>query len=170
MILSLDEAKVFNPKVTQEWLDGIESTIRNVSGNNFQNHNVRLRNISFDGASIRSNETTVGFMAGQTIQVSNSVHNDGLFVIGDASEKSLIVENHTFLNINVTGAFATLVSYPPDILSGVIELLRYDARMTDKIGIKSEKISRWSVTYSDMESRYPSTLLEFISNRKKLRW
>jgi len=170
MIISLEEAKIFNPKVTQEWLDGIESTIREVTNNNFQRRAVRLKDVTLKNDTVTSQSRFIGFKQGQTIQVSDSIYNDGLYVVKDVSKNSLTVAGHIFTNADILGAFVTLVIYPPDIVSGVIEMLRYDDKMVDKVGVKSEKISRYSVTYAELQGRYPDSLLSFLDTHMRLRW
>ena len=69
----------------------------------------------------------------------------------------------------------TLVEYPADILSGVVKLLKYDAKMGDKLGLKSESVSRMSKTYYDVNASeniegYPAALMSFLDKYKELRW
>ncbi|WP_250320431.1 hypothetical protein [Streptococcus lutetiensis] len=74
-----------------------------------------------------------------------------------------------------TRAILTKISYPADVLAGVKKLIKYDSKMAGKIGVKSESISRHSVTYYDVtaaesQEGYPATLLGFLKKYKKLRW
>lgn len=72
-------------------------------------------------------------------------------------------------------AFLTKIEYPADILSGVRKLLTYDAKMRDKVGLKSKTVSRMSETYYDQNSGesvngYPAALMSFINKYKLLKW
>ena len=46
----------------------------------------------------------------------------------------------------VDSNMVTKVVYPEDIQVGIINLLKYEVDMRDKVGIKSESLSRHSVT------------------------
>ena len=48
MIITLDKAKEFNPKITQEELDGIEKSIRKETNNPFQNLAARFHQLIFE--------------------------------------------------------------------------------------------------------------------------
>ena len=69
----------------------------------------------------------------------------------------------------------TKVVYPEDIKVGIINLLKYEVEMRDKVGIKSETISRHSVTYFDSDANnqvmgYPVSLLGFLKPYMKARF
>jgi hypothetical protein len=69
----------------------------------------------------------------------------------------------------------TKVEYPADVKLGVVNLLKWDFGNRDKVGIKSETISRHSVTYFDIDSSnqvmgYPVSLLGFLESYKKARF
>lgn len=177
MIISLDDAQKIYPDVTQEDLNGIEKAIRTLTNNPFQNRRVRFKQIRFE------NETTIavlddiqGLRAEDTIQVSGSKWNDGLYVV-DAIDGQLInLEGNPRLFMGTDpAAFLTKVEYPADILSGVRKLLTYDAKMRDKVGLKSKTVSRMSETYYDQNSGesvngYPAALMSFINKYKLLKW
>ena len=65
--------------------------------------------------------------------------------------------------------------YPEDIQVGIINLLKYEVDMRDKVGIKSESLSRHSVTYVDYDANnqvmgYPVSLLGFLKPYMKARF
>jgi hypothetical protein len=69
----------------------------------------------------------------------------------------------------------TLIKYPDDIAKGVKKLIAYDKKMSSKIGIKSESISRMNTTYYDVNASenidgYPAALLSFLNKYEKMRW
>lgn len=177
MIISLEEAKKVHPEVTQTDLDGIETMIRALTHNNFQKFNIRVRRgIRFEGNTISTTDSLFGFKEGNTIQVSSSIYYDGLYVIKSIENQKITIEGDTDFPAHASStAFVTLIDYPADILLGVIKLLKYDAKMAKKIGIKSETISRWRVDYYDLNSTdssegYPIALMKFVNKYKKLRW
>lgn len=177
MIISLDDAKKIYPDATREDLDGIEKSIRMLTNNPFQNRKVRFKQIRFE------NETTIavlgdiqGLRAEDTIQVSGSKWNDGLYVVNAIDGQLINLEGNPRLFTGTdSDAFLTKIEYPTDILSGVRKLLTYDAKMRDKVGLKSKTVSRMSETYYDQNSGesvngYPAALMSFINKYKLLKW
>lgn len=176
MIISLEEAQKIYAEVTQEDLDGIETAIRQMTNNPFQNRKARFHELRFDGETTATvNQNVEGLRKGDTIQVSGSKWNDGLYVIKDIEENSLTFEEARFFTGGDRQAFITKIEYPPDIVAGVKKLLKYDAKMTDKIGLKSETVSRMSKTYYDQNSTetvngYPAALMSFINKHRLMKW
>lgn len=167
MIISVqDVRKYITTDLTDEVLEGklqaLESAIRKYTNNNFQNRNKRVitniinGNLNLDGYQYIAN--------GDTIQITQSEYNDGLYVLSDSL--SLYDEE------NVT---VTKIEYPPDIIMGAINLLDWDINKRDKVGIASESISRHSVTYFDMTGdnsliSYPKSLVGFLKPYMKARF
>lgn len=176
MIITLEKAKEVNKDVTQEDLDGIEVAIRELTNNNFQNRHVRLSgNIVFAKDTIASHDEMIGFVHEKTIQVSDSKYNDGLYTIKEVVDQIITIDQDTLLPCSIREAFVTLVEYPADIVAGVKKLLAYDAKMGHKLGIKSETISRWTVSYYDQNASesvngYPAAMMSFISKYRKVKW
>ena len=177
MIITLTKAKKLNKDITQEDLDGIEVAIRELTHNNFQNRNVRVNgNVRFEGKALICQGDLIGFVVGKTVQVSNSKYNDGLYVITAVTHDTITVTTETdFITASVREAVVTLIEYPADIIAGVNKILKYDAKMGLKFGVKSETISRWTTSYFDQNSSesvngYPAALMSFINKYRKLRW
>lgn len=188
MIITLDEAQKINPSLTQETLDGLEQSIRALTHNKFQNLNIRFYQFKVTNENTLEFNDTLSFLrVGETIEISNTWSqtgsglnqdmgvNDGLFVIEEITDKTIKLKDAELFNGSFQSAFITKISYPLDILTGVKKLLKYDATMADKLGIKSESISRMSITYYDVTSNetvsgYPATLFSFLSKYKKMRW
>ena len=68
-----------------------------------------------------------------------------------------------------------MVEYPIDVQMGIINLMKWEVTSRDKVGIKSETLSRHSVTYYDQDKNnqsmgYPVTLLGFLEPYKKARF
>ncbi|MGM0228694.1 hypothetical protein IGJ28_000755 [Enterococcus sp. AZ091] len=176
MIISLEEAQVIYPDITQAYLDGIEQSIRAETNNNFQNQTIRFLGIDFISDNMIVVDELEGLSVGDTIQVSGSKWNNGLYVITGIDDNVLTVQDNARL---FTGhdeaAFITKIEYPSDILLGVMKLLKYDAKTANTIGLKSKTVSRMSETYFDQNSAemiagYPAALMSFIDKYRKMRW
>ena len=175
MIITLENAKFLNPKVTQSWLDGIESAIRELTNNNFQVPAMRVQGLEFYDGKIVLKKGNIGLKENDTIQVSGSAVNDGVYTIKNVENNALILDNDIVIARDEPLSCVTFVRYPSDIKLGVEKLLEYDAKMGHKIGIKSEMLSRHSVSYFDQNASesiagYPAALMKFLENHRKLRW
>lgn len=175
MIISLDEALKLDATATQETCDGLETMVRKLTNNNFQLIKFRLRDLKLSENTIKSSNGRVDvFRPGDTIEINGTDYNDGLYVVESVSDGVITVYGDFIAEIS-SGAIATKINYPADVLAGVKKLIAYDAKMRDKAGIKSETIARWSVTYYDVTATessegYPVSLLGFLNKYKKLRW
>jgi hypothetical protein len=176
MILSVEEAKNFLPELStvsdnllKQKLDAVEIMVRKYTNNNFQNRNIRFL---ADSVGTILNGSSPFLVEGDTIQVSDSRVNDGLYVLKSVSDGSVVVDKPLF---TVGHNLVTKVEYPADVKLGIINLLKWDVANRDKVGIKSETISRHSVTYFDLDSSnqvmgYPVSLLGFLESYKKARF
>lgn len=176
MILSVAEAKNFLPELStmsddllKQKLDAVEIMVRKYTNNNFQNRNIRFL---ADSVGTILNGSSPFLVEGDTIQVSDSRVNDGLYVLKSVSDDSVVVDKPLF---TVGHNLVTKVEYPADVKLGIINLLKWDVANRDKVGIKSETISRHSVTYFDLDSSnqvmgYPVSLLGFLESYKKARF
>ncbi|APD22490.1 Uncharacterised protein [Streptococcus pneumoniae] len=175
MIISLDEALKLDATATQETCDGLETMVRKLTNNNFQLIKFRLRDLKLSENTIKSSNGRMDvFRPGDTIEINGTDYNDGLYVVESVSDGVITVYGDFIAEIN-SGAIATKINYPADVLAGVKKLIAYDVKMRDKVGIKSETIARWSVTYYDVTATessegYPVSLLGFLNKYKKLRW
>jgi hypothetical protein len=109
---------------------------------------------------------------GDTVQVTESDVNDGLYLVSEIGEDSITVDKDLW---EVAHNLVTKVEYPVDIRMGVINLLKWEVTHRDKVGIKQETISRHSVTYYDQDAGnqvmgYPVSLLGFLELYKKARF
>jgi hypothetical protein len=176
MILSVTEAKTFLPELSsvsddllQQKLDAMEVMVRKYTNNNFQNRNIRFL---ADSVGTILNGTSPFLVKGDTVQISESRVNDGLYVLTDVSEGSCVVDRPMF---TVDHNLVTKVEYPADVKLGIVNLLKWDFGNREKVGVKSETISRHSVTYFDLDNSnqvmgYPVSLLGFLESYKKARF
>ncbi|WP_242954808.1 hypothetical protein [Clostridium massiliodielmoense] len=183
MILSLEEAKkILKIKDDSQnfelelKLKALETMIRNKTNNKFLDSRVRVSNhLFFNEANTITgvNFKALGFRKGNTIDIDDSIQNNGVYEVLEVSETYIKVKED--IQEEECNCLITKINYPSDIKLGVIKLLQYDNKMADKIGIKQETIARVSTTYFDMNSNesvegYPAALLKFLDKYKKLRW
>ena len=155
--------------IIQKKLDAVELLIRKYTNNNFQNRNIRFL-ASSEGAIL--NGVSPFLKVGDTIQITESGVNDGLYTVIDLGVDSVTVDRPLFA---VDHNLVTKVEYPVDVQVRVINLMRWEIGNRNKVGIKSETLSRHSVTYYDQDSNnqvmgYPVTLLGFLEPYKKARF
>nr|DAM13500.1 MAG TPA: head to tail adaptor [Caudoviricetes sp.] len=157
-------------------LKSFEPMIRNYTNNKFLDTRVRVKgNFLFENNKIMGASFDLeGFRVGNTIEVVGSPLNDGLYTTTEVDSNSITMD-HTLEYEQSLQVMITKVVYPFDIVDGVINLIKYDLKMGDKLGIKSESISRMSTTYYDVNSAesiegYPASLMKFLNKYKKLRW
>ena len=176
MIISLGDARAIDDSITQDDLDALEAACRSLTNNNFQNRHIRFKEIELVGENlIAVKDPIVGIKTGDTIEVNYSHYNDGLHVIESIDGKQIKVQGTPFFVANTGGAMLTLVQYPADVTRGIKKLIEYDKKMASKIGIKSESISRMSITYYDVNASenvdgYPASLVSFLTKYEKMRW
>ena len=171
MIITVEELRSVSElsSISDEQLtvmcEGIEDFIRQYTNNNFI-----VKNVTFNTPSLNGKLDTVSplFKVGDTVLISNSKYNNGVYVITNTDgtlDKELFDDDNNKI---------TLVKYPQAIKSGVIKLLQYQVKTTEKLGIASETISRHIVTYSqptsDCIGGYPSYLMSFLTPYMKARF
>jgi len=139
----------------KEKLSALESLIRARTNNNFQKRNRRCAADVENGAFFFDLPI---FKEGDTIEISESKYNNGLYVVGDYEDTDLVDE---------IGVIATKIYYPPDVQMGVIDCLKWilknelqNSGDKTQAPISSETISRHSVSYASdsTESDIDSTL------------
>lgn len=157
-----------NDQVLEMKLQALELMVRKYTNNNFQNRNVRFECAS----NIQILDIQTPFLkVGDTVQISQSLYNDGLYVVNDTSngitlDKPLFDEGKMLV---------TKIEYPSDVVMGVVELMKWEMNNRSKVGIASETISRHSVTYFNMDGDnsimgYPKSLMGFLRPYMKARF
>ena len=151
-------------------LQAVELMIRGYTNNSFHAHGFgRLADIV--GGNFTLDETAP-YEAGDTVHVSGSAMNEGLFTVKETAEDSFKVNEKTYDEIDV---FVCKVEYPMDVKIGVVNLMKWDLNNRDKAGVASETISRHSVTYRDetetnFTNGYPTSLMGFLKPYVKARF
>lgn len=150
-------------------LEAIERMIRAYTNNNFQNRNVRF---VAESRGDRLLGTSAFLRAGDTIQITQSKVNDGLYVIVEMTGDVIRVNKDLF---HVSENLVTKIEYPPDVIEGALNLLKWEVENRKKAGIQSETLSRHSVTYitqdaSNQVMGYPAMLMGFLKPYMKARF
>lgn len=175
MIISVEDAKKYiettvDDSVLEAKLQALELLIRKYTNNNFQKRAYR-RTADIVGSSFIV-EALTPFREGDTVQISESEFNEGLFTVTDVTDSTFTVKEDIVDEKNV---LVTKVAYPLDVKMGVVNMLKWDLENRDKVGIQSETISRHSVTYFNMDGDnssmgYPKSLLGFLKPYMKARF
>lgn len=147
-------------------LEAIEAVIRKYTNNNFQQRGVRFEGNS-SGTKVYGNPQY--FSVGDTVQISGSIVNDGLYKVTTVDAESIQLDG--FLQTTDYN-LVTKVKYPLDVVQCAVDLYTWKNTHGDKIGIKSETLSRHSVTYEDSTTLfmgYPVGILNGLNLYKKAR-
>ena len=148
-------------------LEAIEAVIRAYTNNRFQARGVRLCGPS-QGRMVYG--PPLFFAAGDTVQITSDWGvNDGLYQVENVAADGLQLD----CDLQPVGKnLVTLVRYPADVVQCAVDLYRWRQDRGDKVGIKSETISRHSVTYEDSATLYmgyPVGILNGLKLHKKAR-
>ncbi len=148
-------------KALQKKLNAVEHLIRSYTNNNFQNRFVRFQGKSLGN---RVFGHSPFLRVGDTVQISQSMVNDGIYVITEIADTFIRLDTELFeTELNLI----TKVEYPADVQAGVIDLMVWETKNRQKVGIKSETLSRHSISYYDQDANnqvmgYPVALLGFL--------
>lgn len=152
-------------------LRAIEKAIRKYTNNNFMD--IKFRTYGKIKDNLIHLNAYPYFQEKDNIQISHSL-NDGVYTIKAINQGQISI-NEDIKLFNCGNVMITKVVYPEDIQEGVINMLKWDFGLRNKLGIKSETISRHSVTYFDMDTNntlkgYPISLLGFLEDYVKARF
>ena len=175
MIISAEKAKELI-SFPESWTDekikmkllAVEQTIRAYTNNNFQDRDCRIE--AFIRGGVVLSESLIPFDADDTIQISESALNKGLFTVSAVTDDTTFMVNEDTKDEN--HVLATKVVYPADVIDCCINLMEWEINNRGKVGIKSETLSRHSVTYEDsaaMFRGYPKGILSAVSHYRKVR-
>ena len=176
MIISVEKAKslISFPNWSDEKIEmklkAVEQTIRAYTNNNFQNRGIRVQ--ADIAAGVFMSESLIPFAAGDTVQVSESRFNSGLFTVSEVSnDTTFTVEEDTRDEDDV---LVTKVEYPADVVACAVNLMEWEVNNRAKVGVQSETLSRHSVTYFNMDGvnnvmGYPASLLGCLKPYRKAR-
>lgn len=176
MIISVEKIKElinFNgwtdEKIRMKLL-AVEQTIRAYTNNNFQDRGYRVQ--ACIRAGVFMSESLIPFSVGDTVQVSESRLNGGLFTVSaETDDLTFTVSEETRDEDDV---LVTKIVYPADVVACAVNLMEWEVNNRGKVGIQSETLSRHSVTYFNMDGAnntmgYPSSLLGCLKAYRKAR-
>lgn len=165
MIVTVEEALDYigmdiQPERLEKKIRAAESVVRAYTNNNFQQREVQFEAQVVNGI-IQFRHAYL--QKGDNLQISKSV-NAGMYTVVDVTANSTLVDLPLYDSVR---NLFTKVVYPPAVQDGVLNMLNWEYHSRDKVGIKSETISRHSVTYYDLDSSnqvmgYPVSLLGFL--------
>lgn len=177
MIISVEDLKKYistdvQDEVLEAKLQALEILIRKYTNNNFQNRNFRFVCDASSTSGLMYASSL--FAVGDTVQVSNSALNDGLYTIANIDMEN----GHMGLSkalFDESKVLVTKIVYPMDVIMGVVNMMKWDLENRSKVGIQSETISRHSVTYFNMDGDnslvgYPKSLVGFLKPYMKARF
>lgn len=177
MLLTPEKLRSFiETDVTDEILEvklqALENLIRNYTHNNFQNRGYRTTADIVGG--FLYVEALCPFDAGDTVQISKSALNSGIYTVSSVDAYGCVFEVSRPLT-DEKDVLVTKVSYPPDVVLGVVNMMKWELENREKVGIQSETISRHSVTYFNMDGDnsvmgFPKSLLGFLKPYMKARF
>ncbi len=169
-IIALPEFANMDEAELQRKLDAVEDMVRAYTYNNFQNRHIR-----FTGQSYKDKVygEPLYFHKGDTVQITHTDVNDGLYVLKEVTDDYVRVDRK--LENQECGVRVTKVEYPKAVQDGVLSMLKWEVANRENVGVKSETISRHSVTYYDQDANntvmgYPVSLLGFLQPYMKARW
>lgn len=174
MIISVKKAKslISFPNWTDEKIEmklkAVEQTIRAYTNNNFQNRGIRVQADIQDGLFV--SESLIPFDADDTVQISESRLNKGLFTVSAVTGDTTFMVDEDIKDEE--GVLVTKIEYPADVVNCCVELMEWAVNFAGKVGIKSETLSRHSVTYEDSSTMfmgYPASLLGCLKPYRKVR-
>ena len=151
-------------------LRAIEKSIRKYTNNNFMDVKFRYWGEIKDNQIVLNSKPLLS--AKENIQL-NHCFNNGVYSITAVENNKITTDAESLFDCGQV--MITKVVYSEDIQEGVIEMLKWDFGLRNKVGIKSETISRHSVTYFDMDKNnslkgYPASLLGFLEDYTKARF
>ena len=176
MIISVEEArnliddfKGWSDEKIQRKLKAIEQTIRAYTNNNFQKRAYRKTADIVSG--LFAVKEGVTFKVGDTVEVSESGFNAGLYTVASVTETSFTVEEEI---VDEAEVLVTKVEYPDDVIDCALNLMEWEIKNRAKVGIQSETLSRHSVTYFAQDANnqvmgYPVSLLGCLKAYRKCR-
>ena len=174
MIISVEEAKkhittTMEDSVLEDKLQALELAIRGWTNNNFQKKGFRYY---CPVVAQQLYVTRTIFDVGDTVQITDSTYNNGIYVIKEISDNMIALDKKL---VDEPLVKITKVEYPMDVQMGVLDMLKWKLENGDKVGVQSETISRHSVTYFNMDGDnsmmgYPKSLFGFLKPYHKARF
>lgn len=149
-------------------LEAVEQFIRAKTQNCFIVPGVKFTGIVQNGAIVGSH---VNVREGDRVEIHDGGINDGLYDV------LAVDEGITELDIPLVDdeiVTVRLVKYPSQIVFGALNLLKWDEKHRDRVGLQAETLSRHTVSYDvNADKRgngYPLGMLGFMKGYMKARF
>lgn len=141
-------------------INAIEQIVRSETNHSFQDTRIRFYAPVLDGVIQGTHQYIT---VGDNIQIGESV-NEGMYTVTAIESGTIEVDRPLH---PTSHNMITKVIYPDAVKMGALNMLKWDLENRSKVGIKSESLSRHSVTYYDMDAQnsaagYPVALLGFL--------
>lgn len=174
MIISVEKAKTLldlkgwtDAKIEMK-LKAIEQVIRKYTNNNFQDRGYRTKADIIDGGFMSTFDAP--FAVGDTVQITESIYSNGVYTIEEIDGNVFEVDAVNLKDEDCV--LVTKIVYPADVIDCCLNLLEWEKNNRAKVGIKSETLSRHSVTYFDQDASnqvmgYPVSLLGCLKAYRK---
>lgn len=184
MIISVEYARKYIKTELEDFeleakLQALELSIRKRTNNNFQNTGIRF---SCPIMATKLFLSTPFLKVGDTIQISQSIYSNGIFVIKSIEDGMIELDKPL---LDESTVLVTKVEYPMDVVMGAVNILKWQLKNeaansgdTSKKEIQSETLSRHSVTYvtdsteTDLDEEFgvPKKHIAFLKGYKKARF
>ena len=161
MIISVDELReyVTTDKTDKELtalLEALEISVRKRTNNNFQKRAFRHSADLIEGVFI--SDGTILFKQGETVQISRSKFNDGLYTIASVDNKTFTVNESVYDENNI---LVTKIEYPSDVVMGVVDIIKWKLKNEAENSNDKKKVCAYSLKH------YQDILLHMLLMRQK---
>ena len=175
MIITVEELRQYistdeGDQALEGRLQALELLIRGYTNNNFQVHGTgRIADVVGGTFMV---EVPPDYEVGDTVQISGSEKNNGLYTVKEMNGETFRVNERTRDEIDL---YVTRIEYPADVKMGVVNLLKWELNFRDKADIASESISRHTINYQALDAEntvhgYPAHLMGFLKPYMKARF
>jgi len=160
----------------------VTSDIHEYTNNYFQNYKTKVESSTFVfSASARTLTSDYdfaddyGYATGQDVLISGSLKNNGVHTISSASDNTItfVATSMSTIADEDSNARTTIVKmeYPKAIKLVVARMINFHLQV-NKDNVKSESISRYSVTYSNdlMFNGYPKSIISGLDRWKRVKF
>lgn len=174
MLLSLSEAEKIDKDLEPDDILALEMSIINYTNNHFHLPRYRPNILSVSGNRIEIDGKNI-FKAHDTIEVVGVQYYDGFYHVKEVEGSFITIDTNLDIPFEFKGSGSVfLVNYPKDVKVGAKRILKHQAKANERIGIRSESISRWTVTYDNPTSYsiggVPQHLYDFLAPYRKMGW
>lgn len=178
MIISVTNLRQYittteSDSVLEAKLQALEILIRKYTNNNFQVRSIRTVAVCNAANNTIICDKGIPVKVGDTLQISASEMNPDMLCTITAISENILTVDQDLIDDNY--ALITKISYPMDVVMGVVNMMAWELENRSKVGIQSETISRHSVTYFNMDGDnsligYPKSLVGFLKPYVKARF